>query len=100
MPIYLFCAYRREMLPDWLDYDRLQMMLAGLGVLALALALVCLALTRPTALKVVAMVGFGAIALGAGWQLQEIADARRADCSDVEVLGSRVVVPACPVATT
>ncbi len=83
-------------MPDWLDYDRLQVVLAIVTVLAVVLALVFLALARRPALKVVAVVVFGAIALGAAWQLQTINDARRVDCSQVEVFGSRVVVPACP----
>jgi hypothetical protein len=84
------------MMPDWLDYDRLQALLTGVGVLAVLLALIALALARPPALKVVAVVVFGFVAAGAAWQLETIEDARRTDCARVEVLGSTVEVPNCP----
>ncbi|MGZ8753527.1 MAG: hypothetical protein ACXW2C_01250 [Acidimicrobiia bacterium] len=84
------------MMPDWLDYERLQILLAAVIVLAVVLALVFLALLRRPARKVFAVVAFGAIALGAAWQLHATAEARRTDCARVEFLGSRVVVPACP----
>jgi hypothetical protein len=96
MPNASFRAYRRRMMPEWLDFERLQILLAVGCVLAVALALVFAALTRRPALKVVAVVVFGAVAVGAAWQLQAIDDARRTDCSNVEMLGTRVVVPACP----
>ncbi len=100
MPDCPFRAYRCEMMPDWLDFDRLQVVLVGLSVLAVVLALVFVALARGPALKVFSVVVFGALALGAAWQLQAINDARRIDCSQVEVFGERVVVPACPAPQT
>ncbi len=100
MPYCPFRAYRGEMIPDWLDYDRLQVLLASLAVLAVVLALVFLALARGPALKVFSVVLFGALALGATWQLQTINDARRIDCSQVEVFGELVVVPACAATQT
>jgi hypothetical protein len=96
MPNASFRAYIHEMLPDWLDFDRLQVLLAGLTVLATVGALVFLALTRRPGLKVVAVVACGVVAVGAAWQLHEIDDARRVDCSQVEVFGAGVTVPACP----
>jgi hypothetical protein len=84
------------MTPYWLDYERLQILLATVTVLALLLAFVFLALPRRPAQKVLAVAVFGAIALGAAWQLHATADARRTDCAQVEIFGSRVVVPACP----
>ena len=96
MPYGSFRAYLRAMLPDWLDYDRLQALLAAVTVLSVVLALICLALFRHTGVKIVAVVLFGVLAVGAAWQLQTIESERRTDCTDVEVLGSGVVVPHCP----
>lgn len=96
MPNGSFRAYRRSMMPDWLDFDRLQALLAGITVLAVLLALIGLGLARRPALKVVAVVVFGAVAVGAAWQLQTIEHARRSDCTRVEMFGAKVAVEHCP----
>jgi hypothetical protein len=84
------------MLPDWLDWDRLQALLVVVAVVATILALVGLALLRGPVRKALAVVLLGLVAAGAVWQTRALDDARRADCADVEVLGARVVVPSCP----
>jgi hypothetical protein len=91
-----FRAYLRKMMPDWIDYDRLQLLLACVAVLAFLLAVVGLALARRPAVKVFAVLVFGAVAVGAAWQLRTIEDTRRTDCAKVEMFGARVAVPACP----
>ena len=96
MPNASFRAYRRTMMPEWLDSERLQALLALVGVLAVVLAILGLALGRRPAVKVLAVVVFGAVAVGAVWQSRAIDDARRRDCTDVEAFGARVVVPSCP----
>ena len=84
------------MLPDWLDYQRLQALLVGIAVVAAVLALVGLVLSRRPAAKVLAVVVFGLVAVGAVWQHQRIDDARRTDCANVEFLDAGVIVPHCP----
>jgi len=96
MPNRSFRSYRHAMMPEWLDSDRLQALLTVISILAILLALICLGLTRRPALKVLAVVGFSVVAIGALWQIQTIDDARRTDCGNVEVFGTRVVVPNCP----
>jgi hypothetical protein len=87
------------MTPTWLDFDRLQTLLAVLTVLAAMLALVSLALLKPVAAKVLG-VGLLVVVCGAAfWQHQRLDDARRTDCSRVEIVGTRVRVPACPRST-
>jgi len=96
MPNASFRAYRRSMLPDWLDFDRLQALLVGVTVLAVILALLGLALSRRPAAKVLAVVVFGLIAVGAVRQIQTLDDARRTDCGNVEIFDAGVIVPHCP----
>ena len=86
------------MLPDWLDFDRLQALLVGVTVLAVILALLGLALSRRPAAKVLAVVVFGLIAVGAVRQIQTLDDARRTDCGNVEIFDAGVIVPHCPTA--
>jgi hypothetical protein len=86
------------MMPDWLDYDRLQALLAGVTILAVLFALICIALARRPAGKILAVVVFSIVAVGAVWQIETMENARRTDCANVEVFGSRVTVPHCPAA--
>jgi hypothetical protein len=96
MPYGSFAAYLRKMLPDWIDYDRLQALLVAITVLAVVLGLLCLTLVRRPGTKLLGVVLFAGLAVGAVWQLQTIERERRTDCTDVEVFGSGVVVPHCP----
>jgi hypothetical protein len=95
MPNGSFRAYVRIMMPDWLDYDRLQALLAGLTILAVLLALIGLALSRRPIGKILAVLVFSVVAVAAVWQIETMADARRTDCTRVKVFGSRVMVPHC-----
>ena len=96
MPNGSFGAYRPSMMPEWLDYDRIQALLVLVTVLAVLVALIALALVRRPALKVLAVVLLGVVAGAAIWQIQSIDAERRKDCGNVEVLGAQVTVPGCP----
>jgi protein-S-isoprenylcysteine O-methyltransferase Ste14 len=96
MPNGSIRAYRPIMMPEWLDYDRVQALLALIAILAVLTALIALAMKwRPT-LRVLAVVVLGVVAAAAIWQTHEIDADRRTDCNTVEVLGARVAVPGCP----
>ena len=96
MPNGSFRAYRPRMMPDWWDADRLEALLAVAGIAALLLALVTLALLREPVRKVLVVVVLAGVAVGAVWESRALDDARRTDCTHVEILGARVVVPSCP----
>ena len=84
------------MMPEWLDFDRLQALLALAAVLAVLIALIVLALARRPVLRVLGVAIFAVIAGAAIWQTVSMEEERRTDCGNVEVFGSRVTVPNCP----
>ena len=84
------------MMPEWLDFNRLQALLALVAILAVLIALIALGLVRRPTLKILAVVVFGVVAGAAIWQSISIDEERRTDCANVEVFGSRVAVPNCP----